>query len=78
MSHASNFSSFWYTLSVIEGKMTVGDPVSKALLTGLAELMEELFFEDSSMLSEAIVLGGGASELGMPVGGCCFFLIMSL
>ncbi len=69
--------------------MTVGDPVSKE---GAAEpdalgLVDDgagaagaaaAIPEDSSMEREAMAPGAGVSEAGMPVGGCCFFLIMSL
>lgn len=56
--------------------MTVGVAVSKAILTGLAEF-EEL---DSSMdrLAMGLAPVEGAKEAGIPVGGCCFFLIISL
>lgn len=61
----------WRTFSVWseEGTMTVGEAVStEDDFTGL----------DSSMERDAMAPGAGASDDGIPVGGCCFFLIMSL
>ena len=55
--------------------MTVGNAVSTEdefeVLAGLED-------EDSSMESEAMAPGVGANVAGIFVGGCCFFLIMSL
>lgn len=56
--------------------MTVGKAVSTEdefeVLAGLED------DEDSSMESEAMAPGVGARVAGIFVGGCCFFLIMSL
>ena len=50
--------------------MTVGCAVStEVVLAGLDSSMER-----EAMLADPV----GAKEAGMPVGGCCFFLIMSL
>ena len=64
-----------FTLSVCdEGNMTVGCAVSTEVEV-LAGLEDD---EDSSIESEAIAPGVGARVAGILVGGCCFFLIMSL
>ena len=71
------FSSWILTLKTLtfsvccaEGKMTVGCAVStEVVLAGLDSSMER-----EAMLADPV----GAKEAGMPVGGCCFFLIMSL
>ncbi len=65
----------------------MGDPVSKegaaepdalGLVDDGAAGAAAAIPEDSSMEREAMAPGAGVSEAGMPVGGCCFFLIMSL
>ena len=55
--------------------MTVGRAVSTEteVFCGLG-----LDDDDSSIESEAMAPGVGAKEAGIFVGGCCFFLIMSL
>ena len=66
--------------------MTVGWAVSSEadlLLTddGLGEVVRSAAEADlfcSSMDSEAMAPGVGARLAGIPVGGCCFFFIMSL
>ena len=70
---------FVLTLSVCEdGRITVGKAVSTELFLAGLEASEEA--EDSSMESEAMVPGAGVgtNEAGIFVGGCCFFLIISL
>ena len=59
--------------------MTVGKAVSTEfeVLAGL-EVDEFSCTTDSSIDKEAMAPGVGASVAGMFVGGCCFFLIMSL
>ena len=59
-----------------EGSMTVGKAVSTEfeVLAGL-----RLEVDDSSSIDkEAMAPGVGAKVAGRFVGGCCFFLIMSL
>lgn len=79
-------------LSLLEGTITVGEPVSTEALLLLNGLVDEAEEEDcaaapaeveaapeaSSMQSEAMVPGVGAREAGMLLGGCCFFLTVSL
>ena len=55
----------------------MGKAVSTELFLAGLEASEEAT-EDSSMESEAIVPGAGAKDAGIPVGGCCFFLMASL
>ena len=59
--------------------MTVGEAVSREL-AGLIGLEEEEDEEedDSSIERDAMAPGAGVSVEGMLVGGCCFFLIVSL
>ncbi len=60
--------------------MTVGEAVSSAglVLDAPAAAAPDEEEEDSSMESDAIAPGAGVNEAGIPLGGCCFFLIMSL
>ena len=57
----------------------MGKAVSTELFLAGLEASEEAT-EDSSMESEAMVPGAGVgtNEAGIFVGGCCFFLIISL
>ena len=57
--------------------MTVGKAVSTEFEV-LAGLEVDEFSCDSSIDKEAMAPGVGAKVAGMFVGGCCFFLIMSL
>ncbi len=78
------FLTFLLFLTFSEGKMTVGDAVSRDV-AGPAGLVDEeeaeeaaTPLEDSSMDRDAMAPGAGVSDDGMLLGGCCFFLIMSL
>lgn len=72
---AGQSDSVLFSVWIEDGTITVGEAVSTELV---AEGLTDGLDDDSSMDKEAMAPGAGANDAGIPVGGCCFFLIMSL
>jgi len=79
--------SVLFSVWLAEGRMTVGEAVSKQSgFPATPEAASGIPDEDVAMEREATEAdeapeergSDGAREAGMPVGGCCFFLMASL